>query len=187
MATTYILIASSVLSSTAPSVTFSSIPQTYTDLLLKISAKASGATGSTADYAALQFNGSTSSVWSGTVLNGTGAAANSARSPANQVYNGDAAIFPYVPGGAASVTANSFSNGEVYIPNYASTSAVKPYSIFNVIDNNQASTAIFTRAHATLFNSTSAISSIKIEVSGSGSTNPYDIGSSFYLYGIKNS
>lgn len=186
MANTYMLIASNVLSSPTSSVTFSSIPSTYTDLVLKISAKASAATGSTADFAALQFNGSTSSVWSGTVINGNGATASSSRSPANQVYDGDAAIFPYVPGGAASVTANSFSNGEVYIPNYASTSLIKPYGIFNVIDNNQASTAIFTRAHASLFNSTSAISSIKIVTSGGGATN-YDTGSSFYLYGIKNS
>ena len=55
MATTYTLISSTVLTSTEASVTFSSIPATYTDLRVVLVSTIQTA----ADYIEITFNGST--------------------------------------------------------------------------------------------------------------------------------
>lgn len=74
MANTYTLISSNTLTSSAASVTFSSIPATYTDLVLRISSRTDAA-GATATVAA-QFNGDTTSAnYSETNLNSDGATA----------------------------------------------------------------------------------------------------------------
>jgi len=75
MATTYDKIASTTMAGTSASVTFSSIPATYTDLRLVVVA-----TTSVADSISLQFNGDTAANYSITILNGSGAAASSTRS-----------------------------------------------------------------------------------------------------------
>ena len=65
---TYTPIARQVIASATGTVTLSSIPGTYTDLVLIISATAT--TG--ADDLLLQFNGDTASNYSETILTGTG-------------------------------------------------------------------------------------------------------------------
>lgn len=72
---TYDLISEQTLGSSSASVTFSSIPQTYKDLVLEITAAASSGTN-----VRVQFNGDTSSSnYSDTILTGTGSAASSLR------------------------------------------------------------------------------------------------------------
>ena len=56
MATTYNLISSNVLSSSAASVTFSSIPAIYTDLVLRCSTRGTGFSNTVLYY----FNGNSS-------------------------------------------------------------------------------------------------------------------------------
>ena len=53
MATTYTLITSQTLASSAASVTFSSIPSTYTDLVLRVSARTDNAAVSDGFYVGL--------------------------------------------------------------------------------------------------------------------------------------
>jgi hypothetical protein len=169
MATTYTLISSNVLSSAAASVTFSSIPATYTDLVLRISAR----TDTTTTLILMSFNGDTSGVWSRTSLRGNGSAASSGDNTAlarMQLENVNISTY----------TASTFNSMEVYIPNYTTT-AYKQISNFGVSETN--ATAANMAASAGLWQLGSAITSIEL----SGSTANFVTGSSFYLYGIKSS
>jgi hypothetical protein len=167
MPNTYTLIASNTVGSGgAASVTFSSISATYTDLLLKSSTRQSS--GSVA-YGTLEFNGSSAN-FTYRSIEGDGATAGS--------FNGATAPFGVVtPSG---YTANTFSNIEFYIPNYASSN-YKSYSSDSVTENN--ATASYADLVAGLWSNTAAITSIKM-TPGAGNFVQY---STFYLYGISKS
>ena len=163
MANTYTLIQSVTLTTTASTVTLGSggtIPQTYTDLLVKVSARL---TSSSAIFD-FGFNGVTSSQ-SSIYLNGSGSSATSStytlygRANPNTAYT------------------NTHSNNEIYIPNYSSSN-YKAVSIDATNEDN--ATATYCSLVAGLWSSTSAITSITFTAS-------FDTKSSFYLYGIKNS
>jgi hypothetical protein len=82
----------------------------------------------------------------------------------------------------ATATSDTFSNVEVYIPNYTS-SAQKSLSVDAVIEDNSGSGAIQVRLHTWIWSGTSAINIITL-FPGSGD---FIANSNFYLYGIKNS
>jgi len=169
MANTMTLIASSTVGSGGTStITFSSIPQTYTDLCIKISLR-SAATG-VADNIALNINGTgISTSVSSKNVRGNGAAASSNINE-TMVYTGNGA------------TASVFGNGEIYIPNYTSSSAYKSMSADTVSENN--ATTSFTFLDAILWSNNSAITSIALTNTSSVNWLEY---STAYLYGIKNS
>ena len=166
MANTYIAISTVTVSSNVSSVTFSSIPQTYTDLVLLISARdSSGSLGTGIDAS---FNSSNATA--GTILYGNGASAFSA------VAN-DIAI-----AGGNNNTANTFSNCFFYIPNYTSSNA-KVGLGDSAVENN--ATDGYVVLYAPLFgNATSAITSIVLVLANAGNFLTH---STFTLYGIKNS
>jgi len=169
---TYTLISSNVLSSSAASVTFSSIPATYTDLILKLSVR-SDQPGAGRNYF-LELNGINSGQqYSTTMMFGDGATATSLRY--SNENSGVRATYG-MPG--SDTTSNTFSNTEFYIPSY-NASANKPISLFGVTENN--STTAYANASAGLWRNTSAITQVKITASDNFVTN-----SSFYLYGISN-
>ena len=171
MANTYTLIASTTLSTTSTLITFSSIPATYTDLVLRFSARLGNA-GS--DDWTIQPNGSNANGSSTMVYyDGSGPSAVAASTRNVSLLMGK------IPG--TSVTANTFSSCEIYIPNYAGTTA-KAISGFSVMENNA---AVFAFIHATagLYNNTTALTSLDVRAGGS----QFVSGSSFFLYGIKNS
>jgi hypothetical protein len=153
----------------ASSIDFTSIPGTYTDLLLKVSGRATiNETGFS-----LQFNGNTStSNYSYRTLKGSGAAASSSSETSLGYIGGR--IDP------STYTANIFNNYELYVPNYAG-SAQKCVSVDSVNENN--SNAADSMIVAGLWNQTSAITSIKLYVVA-GSLAQY---STAYLYGINKS
>lgn len=173
MPTTYQLIASNTLGSSAASVTFSSIPNTYTDLVLKWSAR-TDASGSQYDSIYLKFNGNSAN-YSRVTLRGNGAAA------ASQIASNQTEANILISASAPTGTANTFSNVELYIPNYAG-STNKPFSSFSAQENNTTTAFIF--ANANLWSNTSAITSIALtpEIGPN-----FVSGSSFFLYGIKKS
>ena len=174
MANTYTLISSNTLSASAASVTFSSIPATYTDLCLKISARTTEANNDSSFN--VTFNGVTTTTYSRTRLRGTGSVASSSSlSNATSIDTGDNAT-------GSTATSNTFSNVEIYIPSYTA-SQNKPVSLFNVLENN--STAANMNAAAGLWRNTSVITSITLD--GIPASGQFASGSSFYLYGIKNS
>ena len=169
MANTYTLIASSTVGSGgAANIEFTSIPATYTDLLVKLSSRmASGASellvrlnGSTSDHSGKYIQGSGSSVASGNNFTVAG------------VYINEEEYATY--------TANTFSNLELYVPNYAGSNN-KSFSSDGVNENN--ATQAFTQLTAGLWSNSSAITSITFYHS-SGNFAQY---SSAYLYGISNS
>lgn len=171
MANTYTLIASNTLSSAAASVTFSSIPQTYTDLVLRVSTRTDGSADNT--LLGVRFNNDTNTNYSSILLTGNGSTASSSTlGTFANTYLGQTV--------ANTATANTFNNGELYVPNYTA-SQNKPISGIGIAENN--STTAIIRAVAGLWQVTSAITSITL-ISGNGN---FMTGSSFFLYGIKNS
>lgn len=170
MANTYTLISSNVLTSSAASVTFSSIPSTYTDLVIKASTRLDSGAIATALY--LTFN-AVSANYSLTRIQGNGSAASSGRDSAQAVW------FGYASNGTGT-GANTFSNVEWYLPNYAGSNAKVASLIIAAEDNN---TTAYTNAEALLNSSTAAITSLSL----SSASSNFVSGSSFYLYGIKNS
>lgn len=173
---TYTLIASNVLGSSAASVTFSAIPQTYTDLVLRFSGRV-GSGASTSMYGTFQANSNASTVYSTRILYGNGSSVlNDGASNRADLFSG------FIINGSAS-TGNTFSSVEMYIPNYTSTSN-KPISTFGVTETNATNPHIVIVAG--LIRISSSLTSLTVY---SGPTaSPSDLftsGSSFYLYGIK--
>lgn len=158
-----ILIEHQELASAAASITFSSIPQTYTDLYLIFSIRQSS---SGVNQALLEFNGSSSN-FSFRFLQGSGSAASSGTNTLN---------FGGLVQGSAS-TSNTFASNSLYIPNYSGSTA-KSWSIDAVTENN--ATEAYQHLVAGLWNQTAAITSIAIKPY-SGNLVQY---SSATLYGI---
>jgi hypothetical protein len=165
------LIASNTLGSSAASVTFSSIPGTYTDLVLLISARTDQA-NPTATFL-VRYNGSSAANYSATYLYTGGSTPTSYRDTnATSMEEGGAT--------ANTGTASTFGSTEIYIPNYAGNTN-KPNSSFYVGENNS-STVFLIGAAAGLRSVTDAITSIGL-LTTSGN---FVSGSSFFLYGLSN-
>lgn len=149
---------------------FTSIPSTYTDLVVKISGRSARA-GQQADNLFILFNSNGSS-YSMKALTGNGSSAGSVDySPSRYVS---------LAVDAAGATSNTFSSHEIYIPNYAG-STNKSFSADSVSENNasNAQSDLF----AGLWSNTSAITS----VSFSPEVSTWVQYSTATLYGIKNS
>jgi len=173
MPNTYILIASNTVGSGgAASVTFSSIPSTYTDLVIKASTRSSasgGGGGGVWDAAAVRFNGS-STGYSNKYLFGGGTSAASG--------NGGSTAIDFWTNYSGATT-STFGSTEIYIPNYAG-STNKSVSIDTVAEHN--GTNAFDGLNAGLWSNTAAITSIVLTL-GIGSWVEH---STFTLYGISN-
>ena len=181
MPANYVLLQRIELNASAASVTFANIPQTgYTDLKVVASARSdyNGAGGGSniRDNLNYYFNGlAASGNWSGRQFYGIpGVVVGS-----GNYSSGDSGTFGYSNG--AGNTANTFSSCELYIANYAS-STFKSLSTKGASESNASSTGL--SINAGLYSSTAAITSIKVSpINGPN----WITGSSFYLYGIKNS
>jgi hypothetical protein len=148
----------------ASSITFTSIPQTYTDLVIKYTGRVAD-NGVSDGFAITQFNGSSTN-FSSKLLYGTGSTTGST-SPTQR--------FLTINGTGA--TANTFANGEIYIPNYTSSN-YKSFSGDAVTENNGTEAAA--QLGAGLWSNTAAITSITL-ADDSKTIQQY---STFYLYGI---
>ena len=171
MARTKRLIASQTLGFDTATVTFSSLPQTFDDLVLVVSAR-SAASANNWYVLIPTLNGDTTpGNYSSRMLYGFSTTAASATSP---VHVG------YVTSDAK--TANTFGDIEIYIPNYAG-SANKSMSSTSVTEGNSA-TLVIMGAVATLWSSASAVTSISLALDSSANLKS---GSSFQIYGISHS
>lgn len=167
MAENYVLLETIQLTQSAASVTFDNIPQTgYTDLKIVMSVRTTRA--STDDLINVNFNGvstNQSSRW----LQGNGTSATSG------IY-GSNLYLAWV--NAASNTANTFGNAEMYLPNYTSAN-YKSVSTDGVFENNAAGALIGLTAG--LWSSIAAITSVTFtSVFGAN----FVADSTFSLYGI---
>jgi len=170
MANTYTAIATvTVGSGGASTIEFTSIPGTYTDLLIKFSLRTTGAGNYTNNR--FTFNGSTSG-YSSKLLYGDGSSAASANNSVTDKIDYSAYSTE------AGATASTFSNGEAYIPNYVGSNN-KSISVDHVSENN--ATGAIAAMTAGLWSNTAAITSVTIN---GGSFVQY---STATLYGIKNS
>jgi hypothetical protein len=147
------------------SIDFTSIPQIYTDLLIVFSIRSTQTVG--AGYVTIKMNGVNTNL-SSRFLYGNGSGQGSASSPSD--YLGDIV--------GASATSNTFSNNQIYIPNYAGTTN-KSFSSDSVTENN--ATGANQVINAGLWAQTTAINAVSI-VSTSGTFVQY---STATLYGIK--
>lgn len=169
MPSTYQLISSNTLSSSAASVTFSAIPSTYTDLVVRVSARGD-TEGVVNGRFRMEFNGDTGATnYKSTSLTGDGSSAASSRSTERILVT------------MSGQTATGFGSAEVYIPNYLST-VNKQMGVFGVAESNTVNVNM--AAGAGLYLSSAAITSVTVR-QHSGTN--FVSGSSFYLYGIKNS
>ena len=173
MATTMKLIAKQTLSTTAATVTFSSIPGTATDLVLVYSARTNRSAVSSDIY--LQFNGITTATYSFRRIYGVGTSAGSD----SLTNNSSGGLCGWATG--ANATASTFGNSQIYIPNYAGSTA-KSFSAEGVTENNATDSRI--AAYAGLWSGTSAITQIDLKDYDAAS---FVSGSSFYLYTITKS
>jgi hypothetical protein len=168
---TYIQIGSTVTvgAGGASSIDFTSIPSTYTDLLLKVSIRSTYA--ATISRAKFQINAITTG-YSNRMAYGDGSATSSATST-------DYITYLYSVG--ANATASTFSSNEIYIPNYAGSNN-KSVSIDSVTENN--ATSAYAVIEAGLLSNTAAITSISISDANGGNFTQYSTAS---LYGISKS
>jgi hypothetical protein len=158
---TYIALANTTLSSTATSITFSSIPANYQDLIVIMSIKLTAGAETK-----VQFNSSTANY----------SMAQAAFTGSSNFSNGG------VGNSWAWITPNSFtSTGEfdnciMHIMDYSTTNKHKGYvSRYNSLSTNNYSNMIAGR-----WSETQAISSLTIYVS----SNSFTSGSTFAIYGV---
>jgi hypothetical protein len=157
---TYTPIATYTAPSAQSSYTFTSIPSTYTDLVIVSN---HGVSTATANFF-IRFNGDTGTNYSSTTLKGNGSAASSARlSNINRiVFDGD--------GASTSITNVNVINFQ----NYANSTTYK-----TVIGRSNDATYA-TAAIVGLWRDTAAITSITLGIDGHN----FITGSTFTLYGI---
>jgi hypothetical protein len=176
MPANYVLLERIELNASAASVTFSSIPQTgYTDLKIVVSARSSNTDGFTGTMT-MRLNGNTGANYSFRQLFAATATPGSG--------NGSGQTYATMGGTVgASLTANTFNNAEIYIPNYTS-STNKSWSLDTVSENNASTDFTYQlMLNAGLWSQTAAINEVTLFSGITGSTN-FVSGSTFSLYGL---
>jgi hypothetical protein len=159
---TYTPIATQTLASAAYTVTFSSIPSTYTDLVLVINATTTANTKNPV----FRFNSDTGTNYSDIYITGNGSAASSGRDiSVNAIY-----------AGVVGISGGNESTIVCTLQNYANTTTYKTALI--------RTSSTFSSVYQTVgsWRSTAAINSIDILTLSSGQN--WSIGSVFSLYGI---
>jgi hypothetical protein len=141
------LIAHTELGSAQSSIAFNSIPQTFTDLVLKLSLRTTRADSE--DTVRLQFNGVTTA-YSGRALRKD----NANNTPSITLSDSNLILYQ----NTANLTANAFSIAEAYISNYR-IAAAKSISIETM---QETSGGAWGAIVAALWNNTAAITSITL-------------------------
>ena len=157
MATTYEPIATTTLGSISSSVTFSSIPSTYTDLYV-VSIFTSASTGVSLR---MQYNSDTGNNYSTTSIAGSGSAATSSRE------TGTTSIY------LGFLNSTSPMQTRTQIQNYSNSTT------FKTSLNRKDQSDTFVEGNVGLWRNTAAITQINL----SGIS--FAVGSTFTLYGIK--
>lgn len=161
---TYVELDKVTLGSATNSITFSSIPSGYTDLIAICSVKAT--TGSN-EVLRAQVNGDTGSNYSYTYLQGVSSGAESGRASNSTL------ILAQAGNQAITETANTFAPYTVQFMNYSNTTTNKTI-LARGAGTNQAGASV------SLWRNTAAITSIRFYIAAGN----FDTGSTFSLYGI---
>lgn len=170
MANTYTLIASSTVGVLgAATIEFTSIPGTYTDLML-LSSTRDGTTVDNNTEFKVKFNNSATS-YSNRYLQGNGSAVSAGVYGTTFLYTGES--------DGSTATINTFGSSSIYIANYAGSAYKAVSSDLTSEENTSVSYATLT---AGLWSDSSAITSIQITCNGTWAQY-----STATLYGIKSS
>ena len=174
MAANYVLLERIELNASAASVTFSNIPQSgYTDLKVVTSARST--TGGAVAYSMfMRMNNLTTSIYSQRALEGSGSGASSF----SQSGVDTAVRVGLITGTGA--TTSTFSNSEIYIPNYTG-STNKSVSIDTVAETN--ATTQYMNMIAYLISSTAAITDLTFSTEPAGGV-AFAQYSTFSLYAL---
>lgn len=172
MPTTYEPIATQTLGSAAPTIDFTSIPSTYTDLRLILFVRTTRTAAST-DSVRLRFNSDSGGNYSYVRLEGNGSSALSD----NTVNASNANFTHQVPTDGAASGLFGFCTADIF--SYAG-STFKTLLATTSNDMNGSGT---TQRTVNLWRSTSAVTSINLFV---GSGDNFATGTTATLYGIKN-
>jgi hypothetical protein len=165
MANTMVLIGSTTVATATSSIAFSSIPQTYTDLMMVLCSRSTSANNWTSSYI--------------TGVNGSGRAiavrnmvtdGSSVSSGTSLLYTTQGNNWP----------AGYFGSLKMYFPNYTNTSFNKNVSVDMTADGNGTGGQMFLGAGTIAL--TAAISSFSV-----GNDANWAVNTTAYLYGIKNS
>jgi hypothetical protein len=157
---TYTPIATTTIGSTVTTYTFSSIPSTYTDLIIVATLKISGAGD---NGISLRYNGDSGTNYSFTYLNGNGTSVASGRS-SNQSY-----------AQVGNISGDYYYPSIIHIMNYSNTTTYKTTV-------SKASLATYyQQAYTSLWRNTSAINQIEVRANGGAD---FVSGSTLTLYGI---
>jgi hypothetical protein len=170
----YNSISSTTVSSNTTSVTISSIPSTYTDLILVCTMRGT----INGVYPTMQFNGDT-----GTNYSQVSACGVATTTLVSQRYYNNSSIEILDPNRAVAYDSNAFGTSIVHLNNYSNTSIYKT-AINRGSSTNPSTSGFNVTAFAGVWRSTSAINSITI-LSEAGGSYYFAIGSSFNLFGIK--
>ncbi len=164
-------IATTTLNVASSSIVFSSIPQNYTHLQLRISCRSTTAAG--LSWSRLRMNGdSTNANYKGHQLYGDGTTA------ASTNFGSESGIAAFLTVGSTG-TANVFNAVIIDILDYSNTNKYKTIKVLQGNDTNGAGYAIF---HSGVWMSTSSINSLTfLDVNGGN----YAQNSIFSLYGVK--
>jgi hypothetical protein len=155
------------------SISFSNIPQGYTDLVLKLSTRTT-ASGWTTTGLVLTLNGSSASVYSRRTLYNT-----SAGSAGSDSTSSTTSFIGGIVSCGASATSNTFGTANIYIPNYSDFNN-KNISVESVSENNGTDTAqTYTFG---LFANSSPITSLTLIDANGGSFVQHSMAT---LYGVK--
>ena len=178
MANTYKLIDSRSLTSSTGSVIFSAIPQTYTDLILNISAK--DGRSDYADDLKITINANTSATYSnvrgfGSAPSSTSADGGSGAWSAGYSYNG------FVTGSTNS--ADRFGVASFLFTNYTDNTRLKGWTHDSGNGGLSSANQFQLGMGGGQTSDTNPITIIKLEGYNSGTL---EAGSTFYLYGISN-
>lgn len=183
MPNTYTLINKSVLGSATGTVTFSAIPSTFTDLVVLCSLRYDSAGTTNNGFAFfVRPNGlTTTSIYSTQYLQLTNGSVGSGQ---RSTANADSGSYTWNSVVSDAASANTFSNVEIYIPNYQSSN-FKVITVTSAAEN-QATTTYGMGTTSNLIQTTAAITSLEFTYTYLATSN-FVAGSAFYLYGIKNS
>lgn len=162
------LISTVTVGTATADISFTSISGSYTDLMLVVSGRSTVSVNAYSEIG-MYFNGATFPDATSTfrTLEGTGSSVAS-----NSVSN-------YLSGGwncGSGMTANTFSNNTIYIPNYAGTTQ-KSISVDSVSETN--ATAAYQRIIAGKSTLSSAITAIRLNAETA-----FAVGSTVSLYGV---
>ena len=168
----HVLISEQILGSSAATVTFSSIPSTYSDLLLKVVAR--GTDAGAAVGVNMQFNGDTGSNYD----RETASAAGTTITMAESLGITSIPIAAIAAGGAPANVANAFT---IEVPGYKGTTFQKSAMAMVARKQGTSTGTIYVETRSGFWRSTSAITSIVLSLSAGS----FATGSEFRLYGLR--